>query len=80
MTRRPHITDHALLRYLERVVGIDMAVHRATMEAKTQEAVERGACALVSEGFRYAIRDQAIVTVKRKRNENARPESDRDEG
>ena len=39
MTPRPHITDHALLRYLERRLGIDIYAHRRDME----KAVERDA-------------------------------------
>lgn len=79
MTRRPIITDHAVLRYLERVVGIDVEAHRRAMEMKTEDAVVRGACALVSDGFRYKISDDRVVTVARRRSINQRPERMRDE-
>jgi hypothetical protein len=52
-----------LLRYLERVVGIDVPAHRRAMERRVTEAVEKGACGLVSGGFRYAIRDVTVITV-----------------
>ena len=64
MTRRPHITDHAMLRYLERVVGIDVDAHRRAAEARVAHAVEHDACGLISDGFRYIIRDEAVVTVR----------------
>ncbi len=61
--RTPIITDHALLRYLERVVGVDVASHRQELEAKLAKAVELGAVALVSEGWRYTIVDCHVTTV-----------------
>lgn len=63
MTRRPHVSDHALLRYLERVVGIDVEGHRRRVEARVAEAVSLGASGLISGGFRYAISDFLVVTV-----------------
>lgn len=63
MTRRPHITDHALLRYLERVIGIDVEAHRREVENRVRRAVDLGACGLVKDGFRYRISDDRITTV-----------------
>lgn len=64
MTRpTPLITDHAMLRYLERVVGIDVAAHRHEVERRVSLAVELGASALVSDGFRYTISDFRVTTV-----------------
>lgn len=61
--RRPQITDHALIRYLERVIGIDVDAHRREIEQRVTVAVERGACALVREGFRYRIKDCNVTTI-----------------
>ena len=60
---RPVVTDHALLRYLERVIGINVAAHRAAIKDRVAEAVERGGCALVSGGFRYKLTDSRVTTV-----------------
>jgi len=82
MTRRPHVSDHALLRYLERVVGIDVPSHRRAMERKVSDAVERGACGLISGGYRYAIRDLTVTTVttaKRPLRDPYMPRQDGDE-
>ena len=64
MKRRPIITDHALVRYLERVVGIDVAGHRAAVEAAVEQAVELRASGLVRDGYRYCIDDFRVVTVR----------------
>jgi hypothetical protein len=61
--RAPIITDHALLRYLERVVGIDVGSHRRDMEEKLARAVELEAAALVSDGWRYTIIGCHVTTV-----------------
>ncbi|MFE3838865.1 hypothetical protein [Pseudogemmobacter sonorensis] len=62
--RRPHVSDHAMLRYLERVVGIDVQQHRAAVEAAVGQAVDMGACGLVRGGFRYCIDDYRVTTVR----------------
>lgn len=61
--RRPHVSDHAMLRYLERVVGIDVEAHRRDIERRVVHAVELGASGLISDGFRYAISDVRVTTV-----------------
>lgn len=71
MTRRPVITDHAMLRYLERVVGIDVTAHRRAAEHQVSEAVARGASALVSGGFRYVIRENRVTTVMPRHSSSA---------
>lgn len=59
---RPHITDHALLRYLERHVGIDVEAHRRDMERAVEKGVELGACGVVTGGIRYRLEGAAVVT------------------
>ena len=61
--RRPHVSDHAMLRYLERVVGIDVDLHRRDVERRVALAVELGACGLISDSFRYVISDVRVTTV-----------------
>lgn len=61
--RRPHVSDHAMLRYLERVVGIDVESHRRVVEARVGLGVDLGAAAVVSEGFRYILQDVRVTTV-----------------
>ena len=40
MIPTPHITEHALLRWMERVHGVDVAAWRALMEADIREALD----------------------------------------
>ena len=61
--RRPWVTDHAVLRYLERVLGINVEEHRQAIEDKTSQAVNLGACAVVSDGFRYLLLDENVTSV-----------------
>lgn len=78
--RTPIITDHALLRYLERVIGIDVASHRQELEVKLAQAVELGAVALVSEGWRYTIVDCHVTTVLRRDRNPVQPRLRRNGG
>lgn len=71
--RRPHITDHAMLRYLERVVGIEVDRHRHDVERLVGGAVTLGACGLISGGFRYAISEFRVTTVVPASSEPAFP-------
>ena len=63
-TRRIRITDHAVLRYLERVRGLDVEAVRAEMAVVVAIAAEHPtATAVLSGGFRFRIRADAVVTV-----------------
>lgn len=59
------ITDHAIIRYLERVKGVDIDAIRAEMQSATLvAAVEFGAKVLIGRnGERFVIRDGVVVTV-----------------
>lgn len=60
------VTDHAMLRYFERVLGIDVEALRATMLTPSQlESVKRmGAGELPIGGGHYArVRSGRVVTI-----------------
>ena len=59
------ISDHAVLRYLERVKGLNIAAIRAEMMTPALEkAAEFGAPVLIGRhGERLVIRDGIVVTV-----------------
>ena len=40
MLPSPHITDHALLRWLERVHGVDVEMWRTLMQQEIREALD----------------------------------------
>ncbi len=61
---RQVVTDHALVRYLERVVGIDLTGYRREIETATAHAIEVGASGLIHDGFRYVIAEGRVITVE----------------
>lgn len=62
---RTHVTDHALLRYLERVQGVDIERIRRTIGARVDHAVAQGACGIIIDGFSYRIENNTVTTVLR---------------
>jgi predicted nuclease with TOPRIM domain len=59
-----HITDHALLRYVERVFGIDVdAVRREILTDGVARCIELGASTITVKGIQFRVRDRSIVTV-----------------
>jgi hypothetical protein len=61
----PTVSDHALLRYLQRVKGVDLDAIRAEILSPTMRAaIQAGASAVNINGHLYAIRnDGCVVTV-----------------
>ena len=66
---RTHVTDHAVLRYLERVRGVDVEALRREIGRAVDRAAGMGATGAVIEGYAYKIvqgPDGAwVVTVRR---------------
>lgn len=61
---RLRVTDHAVVRYLERVRGVDVAAIRRQIEETVRLAAPYpGASAVYSGGFEFRIADGAVVTV-----------------
>lgn len=62
--RRIRITDHAVLRYMERVRGFDVDAVRREIAASCAVAADHpNATAVLSGGFRFTIKADAVVTV-----------------
>ena len=60
------VTDHALVRYLERVVGLDVEALRADIAASCDRALrgdEASAPCVATEKARYLICGRNVVTV-----------------
>lgn len=68
-TSRFRVSDHALLRFLERAGGCDVEALRETIEASLKRAVEHadklGTANLivVVDGLRYVVLNNVCVTV-----------------
>jgi hypothetical protein len=64
----PHISDHAVLRYLERAYGLDVEAVRAEMMVGIAPAIAFGASVVICHGVRLVIRDGCqVVTALPKR-------------
>lgn len=60
---RAIITDHVILRYLERVLFIDMKAVRRAIEADTATAVAQGSSGVRVNGLVYRLRKGYVTTV-----------------
>lgn len=66
---RTAVSDHAIVRYLERVEGFDIAELRLTIARRVDYAANLGASAVIVDGFRYIFSEDAsgtpiVVTVE----------------
>jgi hypothetical protein len=70
------VSDHAVLRYLERVGGFEIEKLRSEMEARAQKLVVPGAASVIIDGYRFVIRQGAsgpvVVTILEKGDEATR--------
>lgn len=57
------VSDHALVRYFEHVLGVDMEAQRRRIGRRIDRAVGLGASSVVIDGFRYMIADGTVTTV-----------------
>ena len=66
---RFRVSDHALLRYMERILGVDVESFRAKLRAHLEPAAEAGAASLTVAGlsFRFSRNslECAVTTVIR---------------
>jgi hypothetical protein len=83
---RAFVTDHAVLRHLRRVQGIDVEAVRRELGFKVDEAIEAGANAVVTGGIRYVFADDQLVSCipvksrpQRGRSMRRRPREEEDE-
>jgi len=59
------ISDHAVIRYLERVKGVDIAALRAEMQSPALAVADDFGCPVVigKNGERLVVRNGVVVTV-----------------
>lgn len=65
MTPIVEVSDHAVLRYMQRAMGIDVEAVRRRIGMDCFAAASAGARSLKSDGIKYVIRGGAVVTVMR---------------
>lgn len=64
MTSEPKVTDHALMRFMERILNLDMDSLRTRILTPTvAAAIRAGASAVTVEGVRMLVSGGVITTV-----------------
>lgn len=58
-----HVTDHAVLRYLERACGVDIEAVRAEIARAVRRGVATGACGVRRDGLNFRLAGATVVTV-----------------
>lgn len=64
------VSDHALLRFIERAGGLDVESVRAALQGSLKRAVTAagqvttGEYAIVADGLMYIVVDGVVVTIK----------------
>ncbi len=62
--QEPRLSDHAILRYIERAFNIDIdAIKERIMTPDVVQAIKNGASAVTVEGIKFKIKDNAIITA-----------------
>jgi hypothetical protein len=60
----PGVTDHALLRYMERVMGFDVeGLRQKIMTPQLASAIKSGVARYHADGVEMVIRDHVVVTL-----------------
>lgn len=58
------ISDHAVLRYLERAMALNIDLVREHIASICQPAASVGAVCVRSEGLRFEIANNTVITVR----------------
>lgn len=64
----PSVSDHAVLRYLERAKGVDIEATRRHIAGLVARGVEREGVAVIVEGVKFMLRENVVVTVLSRRS------------
>ena len=63
MKRLP-VTDHAVIRYLERGRGMDIDRIRAEIAELCRRGLDQGACGAKADGLEFRIEEGVVVTCQ----------------
>lgn len=64
----PSVTDHAVLRYLERAKGVDIEGTRRHIAGLVQRGVAREGVAVIVEGVKFVLNENHVITVLNRRS------------
>lgn len=57
------VTDHAIVRWLERVHGVDMDAVRAEIAAACRTGVSLGACSVKVQNVKFQLDENKVCTI-----------------
>lgn len=61
----PGVSTHALLRYVERILDVDLDLLRQTiLSPENRAAIEAGATRIKANGMTLVVKDKVVVTVQ----------------
>lgn len=60
---RPRVSDHAVLRFLQRKYGFDVEAVRQKIDAMAGPAIKAGALTLKVDGVSFVLRGGRVVTT-----------------
>jgi uncharacterized protein YlxW (UPF0749 family) len=64
LAKEPSVSDHAVVRYLERAMGFDIdAVRDAILTDLVKSAMAAGVVSVTQDGVKLVIRDNRVITV-----------------
>lgn len=65
MTRQTGVivTNHAILRYLERAHGVDVAAARRRLAELAEAGIRAGALSVCADDVKLVLKDHKVVTV-----------------
>jgi len=63
------VTDHAVLRYIERVMGVDVDRIRRTISEAVDGAAKIGVNRVTINGWEFRIKDGTVVTMLSRHSE-----------
>lgn len=67
-----HVTYHAVVRYLERVLGYDIEAIRRHIGHVADLGIQHGASGVIAGGVCYKLRGKTVVTVVYQNRPNVR--------
>ncbi|WP_319519657.1 hypothetical protein [uncultured Martelella sp.] len=73
----PVVTDHAVLRFIERVHGLDTEAIRAIIANRCEAGVRLGASAVIAENAKFILRGETVVTCYPRHWIGPRPEREK---
>lgn len=59
------VTDHALVRYIERYLDVNLDAVRQQIRDKTEDAIRAGALTIQIDGFLFTLapKDRSVITI-----------------